>query len=303
MKLSSICLIASCALVTPVAGFTDTAAFFSTKALAGEFPYITESQQLSESIRSLTEEACRGRGRLVIYRVSQLQHGPQDGAGTYIKHVHYKRAQELDFELGPSCSGERVQYVVNGEPPSQDQGVAIVDVEDGRTHTVEEFLGRVDGPVMVQGKPSFHRPESVLDGLKHYIEDAVYDNLNMDFDLDRVLHKRAEQPAVDDDRFDEIMAEVEQDFAAAKSLVAQAAGDAQVTALQAAPSKSLVPSHPVKNPNLFTNYGFFTPGIWMCLIISGFLVSIMYVVMSWMTSLEISYKAFDKQIDFEKKTE
>lgn len=58
-----------------------------------------------------------------------------------------------------------------------------------------------------------------------------------------------------------------------------------------------------KGGSLFTHYQFFTPGILSCLILSSFLVFVLYVALSWMTSIEITYLAFDKQIDYEKKTE
>lgn len=309
MKVASLFLIAFQVLLTPVLGFTDTSPFYSSKQLEEKFPYITESSQLSETIGSLTENVCRNDEKLIIYRVSNLLYGTNESKGTYIKHVHYSSASELDFELGSSCNGEKVEYMTNKQLViNKNIAIAVVDVEDDKQHTVDEFLTSADGAVIVQGKPSFHKPESKMEGLKHYIEDKVYDNLNMDLDLDNVLHKRAKaaDEANDDAKFNQIMAEVEEDFKAAGSFISEEGGDLAMTIMDSskttlAQSEDKPPK--VKTPNLFTNYSFFSSGIWMCLVISGFLISVVYVTMSWMTSLEISYKAFDKQIDFEKKTE
>ena len=45
----------------------------------------------------------------------------------------------------------------------------------------------------------------------------------------------------------------------------------------------------------------FTSGIWSGIIISGFLLVILYNALSWLSSLEITYASFEKQIDFDKK--
>ena len=309
MKVANLCLIASHVLLTPVLGFTDTSPFYSSKQLEGKFPYITESGQLLETIGSLTNDVCKNDNKLVIYRVSNLVHGAKPSEGTYIKHVHYGSVEELDFPYGSACDGDRVEYMVNKQPnDTKNIAIAVVDIEDDKEHTIDEFLAPAGGLVIVQGKPSFHKPESKIDGLKHYIEDKLYDNLKMELDFDNVLNKRAKgsDDTNDDDKFSEIMAEVEDDFKAAESFISKEGGDMMMTILDSsktAMAKADTKPPKVKNPNLFTNYSFFSPGIWMCLVISGFLVSILYITMSWMTSLEISYKAFDKQVDFEKKTE
>ncbi|CUM49304.1 uncharacterized protein AC631_03899 [Debaryomyces fabryi] len=311
MKVANLCLIASHVLLTPVLGFTDTSPFYSSKQLEGKFPYITESGQLLETIGSLTDDVCKNDNRLVIYRVSNLVHGTKQSEGTYIKHVHYGSAEELDFPHGSSCNGDRIQYLINKQPNvTENIAIAVVDIEDDKEHTIDEFLTQAGGVVIVQGKPSFHRPESKIEGVKHYIEDKVYDNLKMELDLDNVLRKRAKASGEanddDDDKFSQIMAEVEDDFKAAESFISKEGGEMMMTIMDSSKTDSAgsdAKPPKVKNPNLFTNYTFFSPGIWMCLLISGFLVSVLYITMSWMTSLEISYKAFDKQVDFEKKTE
>lgn len=57
------------------------------------------------------------------------------------------------------------------------------------------------------------------------------------------------------------------------------------------------------NSSLFTTYQFFSSGIFMGLIVSFFLLFILYMALTWMTTIQISYKSFDKQVDHDKKTE
>lgn len=280
-------MIVSQFLVAPVLGFAETSPFYSSKQLEGSFPYIAESSQLSKAFGSLTEDVCKNQGNLTVYRVSNLVHGTKESEGTYIKHVHYSSPEEIDFALGSSCGQDKVEYLLNTKPSSTDGlAVSIVDIEDDRKHTVDEFLTSGSGLVVVQGKPSF----KALKLGRHHAKNKV----------DNGLNKRD-----DDGEFNKIMAEVEDEFKAAQSLMSKEGEDVMMTIMDSSET-SLVQTTDapkVKNPNLFTNYSFFSPGIWMCLLVSGFLLSILYITMSWMTSLEISYKAFDKQVDFEKKTE
>ncbi|ODV96857.1 hypothetical protein PACTADRAFT_32355 [Pachysolen tannophilus NRRL Y-2460] len=57
------------------------------------------------------------------------------------------------------------------------------------------------------------------------------------------------------------------------------------------------------NSNLFTKYQFFTPGIWMGTVVSLFLIAIFSVALKWTSSLQISYKAFEKPVNGQKKVQ
>ncbi|TID31056.1 hypothetical protein CANINC_000300 [Pichia inconspicua] len=59
----------------------------------------------------------------------------------------------------------------------------------------------------------------------------------------------------------------------------------------------------IANPNgsLFDNYAFFSTGIWMTTIVFLFLAWLLSIALGWLSDLKISYRAFDKPIDFEKK--
>ncbi|KAI5950589.1 hypothetical protein CANMA_005249 [Candida margitis] len=91
--------------------------------------------------------------------------------------------------------------------------------------------------------------------------------------------------------------EIVSDFAEANRLAAEE--DEPVTILEDTPSNSTT----IKHDNLFTNYQFFTTGIWSGLIVSGFLLLILYGALTWLSDLQITYASFEKQVDFDKKNE
>jgi len=55
--------------------------------------------------------------------------------------------------------------------------------------------------------------------------------------------------------------------------------------------------------SLLDNYAFFSSGIWMAIIVSGFLLGVLYVAFKWLNSIQISYAAFDKPVDGNKKAQ
>lgn len=53
---------------------------------------------------------------------------------------------------------------------------------------------------------------------------------------------------------------------------------------------------PVSSPPLFEKYQFFGPGIFMGLIVTIVLLSVLYVAISGISSLQVSYAAFNKEM-------
>lgn len=275
--------------------FSDTAPFFSSRNL-GKLSYYEESTNLGPAWTSFTNDICSSNKKTVVFRVNNLQHHGDIQDGSYVEHVHYKSAADLDLPLGDSCRSDQVSY--QQTISTLDKPLTIIDVEDNKVHTVREFTDAIKDPlvmVVVQGKPSFHKTSSHLEDIKSYVEDKVYDNLNIEFG---VHHKRSET-----EDFDKIAAEVEADFAKAESLVSKYP-HGQVTALSEANAETSTPSHHKRNNlSLFTEYRFFTPGIWLGLIVSAMLIAVLVTALQWIGSLDISYKSFDKQVDYEKKNE
>lgn len=275
MKVSTI--VACAALVPSVLGFADTSPFYSSQKLAEEFPYITRASELSLPLNSLL---C-GENKVVIYRVANLKPGVEENAGTYIKHVFYDLPEALDV-VNSSCG---LAYYQNELPTDDNNKVVVVDIEDDASHSIGEFIKKDGSIVLVQGKPSFQKSE------------AKHENIISGF-----LKKHKRDDTISDD-VDKIAAEVEEDFRAAEALLAQETEIAMATILATPQQEDAIPVAKKTNSNLFTNYQFFSPGIWMSLIVSGFLLFILYNGLSWVSSLEVSYNSFDKQVDYEKKNE
>lgn len=283
-------LLASLALCIGSAwAFADTAPVYSGLG-AFSSDYIVQLSEVASLIKAYTDQICSldNNDKLYIYRVSGLANGkPASGDMSYVKHVHFDLAEDLDFAVSDKCLvkfGDAVGF------DAGDANIVIVDIDDGNSHTHEEFL-RHAGPVVVQGKPSF----SVS---KHTIKETI---AGMYLDLDQLLKRGYES----DEEVEEsaLFDEVEADFRAAQSMIAEE--ESTVTAFagddegqyQAAKNSTNTKS------NLFTEYQFFTPGVWLSLIVSLFLLYVITTAVGWVTSIETSYNAFEKQVDYEKKTE
>ncbi|CCE86196.1 Piso0_005852 [Millerozyma farinosa CBS 7064] len=302
------------ALLPLAYAFTDTAPFYSSQKLTNSFPYIASSKAVGFDISSIVNNICESNDRIVIYRVKNLQREGIPQKGTFLKHVQYANAGDLDITKDISCSASQVKHLFNEQLGENDNtNVVIIDIEDQAQHKIDEFLGdQSDKIVVVQGKPSFgtndHQNEAVLESIQGGLRN-VYASLEKNV-LKSAGNGRRSADAEDEDSqgaddFDKVVSEVESDFDKAKSMLAQES-DLPVNILtsesESSPSITSVPSVSAKH-DLFSKYQFFSPGIWMCSIVSIFLVFVLSVALSWITSLEISYKAFEKPIDFEKKTE
>lgn len=281
-------------------GFTDTASFFSSQDLDGDFDYITEASVLSQSVKELSDRVCRNKQKLTIYRMIGLKELPVQDLGVFVKHVHYASANELDFTLGESCEHD-VQYLKYGEVESADKAITIVDVEQ-ESVPVEDLLSGA-GHIIIQGKPSFRANK--IEGFKNYIEDQVYENLNIELEVDSSKRSTNEE-SDDEEEFEKLLEEVKNDMKDAESYITKEGNNGMVSAL-ASPKASDGPSTDAPKvhvqSNLFTNYQFFTTGLWSCIIVSFVLFFILYTALGWMTSIEITYLSFEKQVDYEKKTE
>ncbi|GEQ70608.1 hypothetical protein JCM33374_g4286 [Metschnikowia sp. JCM 33374] len=297
MKLTALAACASTALA-----FADTAAFFSSQQLDAEnLKYITKSSDLSSAFKQFTSQFCLQSplDKLTVYRVGHLSRKAPEAEGTFVKHVHYSSGSEIDLPVAEECS---VVYMDNAPSDINEisANIIVVDVDDAQTHTVDEFLTGAN--VVVQGKPGFQTAGSRGESIKEFIGDK----LNLDFEA---LGKRDADDFVDAAVSDKILEEVETDFGIAESLIAAQESDSTVHALS---DDSALADYsgsgknattPNTRSNLFTNYQFFTPGVWSVLIVCFFLVYVSITAVGWITSIDLSYRSFDKQIEYEKKTE
>ncbi|SGZ48820.1 CIC11C00000003027 [Sungouiella intermedia] len=284
-------VLASLALcVGSVMAFADTAPMYSgLNAFSSD--YIVEATEVASQVGEYTSNLCSqdDRQKLYIYRVSGLQATkPQSDAINYVRHVHYDRAVDLDFPISKECV---VKYASSLDSEVGDADVVVVDIDDGIAHKFEEFS--TNGAFIVQGKPLFTVK-------KRSFRETIQE------DLDILKKRYYESEELDDEDSEATFSEVEADFKAAESMIAEE--ESFVTAF-AEEKEGLVPGASKGNStgkaksNLFTEYRFFTPGVWLSLIVSLFLVFVVSTAVGWITSIETSYNAFEKQVDYEKKNE
>lgn len=270
--------------------FADTAPFYSgINALSSD--YIVQASEVASLVHEHSHKLCSSslKEKLFIYRVRNLEaKKPESDKLSYVRHLHYDSVSDLDFPLSDKCV---VKYVNSVGSEVGDANVVVVDIDDGESHSYHEFTNGSTA-VLVQGKPMFLTRKQTL---KETLED-------MHLDLDKIVKRGYESD--EEEAEAAILEEIEADFRAAESMVAEEQsyvtafaeekeGDAQAAGTSSSKATS----------NLFTKYQFFTPGVFLSLIVSLFLLYVITTAVSWVTSIETSYNAFEKQVDYEKKTE
>lgn len=277
--------------------FADTAPLFAVPALpSGDFKYITDSHKVSRVIKEYTEQLCMENAeKLFIYRVSQWSSASEDAfAGlpedsTHISHVHYKSSSDLDLDLHSSCS---VEYKDGGsEVSGSDANVVVVDWDEGSVIELEELLKHSN--VIVQVKPKFATALTYDNYIKEFLDSKLHLN------LDKRTYVSDDEDVMTEESFDDL----EDDFMAAEALLLATEDDIEVTAEKKNKPNDSNDKKKKSSSNLFTEYQFFTPGVWLSIIVSLFLVFVATTAIGWITSIELSYKSFEKQVDYEKKNE
>lgn len=266
--------------------FADTAPVYAGADVFAS-DYIVQASDLAGQVKKFSDNLCSGNEKLYIYRVSGLEAAaPESEQLSYVRHVHYDQAADLDFELSDKC---QVIYGDNKGVEAGDANVVVVDIDDGEKHSHAEFL-RGDAAVVVQGKPLFKTR-------KQTIKEKLAD---MNVDLDKIMKRgyESDEEEVEEALYDEI----EADFRTAESLVAEEESSVTLFA-DVKEGEGQAAGNSTGKSNLFTEYQFFTPGVWSSLIVSLFLLYVITTAISWVTSIETSYNAFEKQVDYEKKTE
>lgn len=278
--------------------FADTAPIFAVPAFSQEeFQYITESHNVSQALKEYTAGFCLNKDqKLVVYRVSSLKDNSfKDIAedSTYIQHVHYRSGSELDFELDSNCKVEYVDQIPDDISQSE-ANVVVVDLDDNTEHQLSDLLQHSN--VVVQVKPHFTTKHSHGNSIKEFLDEKLH------LDLEH-LGKRHE--SADDEEVEEIedFLDLEDEYRAAEALLVANEDVVEETSTKKDKPKNDDKKKEKKNSNLFTEYQFFTPGVWLSIIVSLFLVYVATTAISWITSIELSYKSFEKQVDYEKKNE
>lgn len=285
-------LLACLGVLASAWAFSDTApAYAEFGKLSSN--YIVQLLEVAGLIRQYSEQVCQdgNSDKLFVYRVSGLVREEPVNDIASVQHVHFDLAESLDFDVASSCHVAYRQYT-DAIENTGDANIVFVDVDDGKQHSYTEFVGKngKGAAYVVQGKPLFKKQKhGVLETLVE-MKEGVDQLLKRGYESDEEVEEAA------------LFDEVEADFRAAQSMIAQE--ESMVTAyaedegaVQAA-GKNLT-----GKSNLFTEYQFFTPGVWLSLIVSLFLLYVISTAVGWVTSIETSYNAFEKQVDYEKKTE
>ncbi|KAI5952299.1 hypothetical protein KGF54_003165 [Candida jiufengensis] len=198
----------------------------------------------------------------------------------YMKNVFYKDESHVNM----------IQFrIINVEPEQLDSESLsqVISTIKNKNSFPKDFI--------IQVIPDFITTESSHDNKIEEVEEKI---INL-FNNDEVVVKKDEEDVEDI----KVQQEIESDFAEANRLAEQE--DQLVSIMEGGDLSDDAPQNSTtyKHDNLFTNYQFFTSGIWSGLIVSGFLLAILYGALSWLTTLEITYASFEKPVDFDKKNE
>jgi hypothetical protein len=284
MKFSTV---ASClGTASCVVAFADSGKVYSN--WLSPFGSIIDSSKLTSIVSNKTTTYCQSStNQLFVYRVAGkhlVDDVSSQSSDVVYGDVHYDSSSLLDLNYDEKCS---VSYQDSMDNSHSNANIVVVDLDEG-LYRVSQLLSS-QKTVIVQTKPNFN---SKLDDIKYYLKDKLKRDDEMDVEVDEGVSE-----------IEELM---NQEFKQAEELIS-AEGDGVVNILDDAEmGDSPIESsqfNSTGNSNLFTQYQFFTPGLWSGLIVSGFLLAILYTAIGWVSSIEITYRAFEKQVDYQKKTE
>lgn len=267
--------------VAAVHAFADTAALSVFNMDLGLKGSVVSSDSVSAAVEKATANMCSSGQQLTVIRVPNLQSSL--GSGEFIKHVHYPNAEAVDLKFSEACD---VVYSVDGS----DSNASVVVMDVAQVSDIDHL--DTTRHLIVQGIPSFG-PHGI-EYAKQLVDDTVH------------LFKGTKRSVADiDEANEELVKEVEEEFAEAESFIkAESETESHNDVEESVGSMSAgADKKGASASGLFTKYQYFSPGLWSCIIVSLLLVFVLYVALTWVMALEISYLAFDKQVDYEKKNE
>lgn len=287
--------------------FENTAPLLVSSKLAHgvQSKYIDTLDNINLKINEITERFCSNQGGnpLIYLRV----HGLDESQLSSIDFINdsdsslkalsnlvvYSSKDELSSPpFGKSCISSVYTDMSNYEFPkwSSNTNVAVIDIfnDDDINETINVLTENINmESCIIQGIPTFQAPSNSLlkqtsDKIKEILDST---KKREDIDYDAVESELKES-------FDEIN---------------QMLDDSTVTIYDDEDEWSDFHQEGGVNKlaktdgSLFDNYAFFSTGIWMSTIVFLFLAWLLSIALGWLGDLKISYKAFDKPIDFEKK--
>ncbi|CAN3486677.1 hypothetical protein DICA1_F37082 [Diutina catenulata] len=265
MKLSQVVGTIAAVSIPAVSAFSDTVRVFYPEAALEGVPYIGEVSDIKDKITEFSELKCSEGTPFTVYTTSfKLESTPGSFA-----NVLSKKYINVDSAVAGGCK------VVH------------------RTLGSEEELAEEDlsGLWVIQ---ELYQGKSAYDSAREYLGEL----------WDRVTPQKRDDSDSSDSSDDEVTEEqVQEEFAQAHSML-QEEGDKPVHIFKGEdPKEDFGNSTLDLGTGLFARYQFFTPGLLSVALVAGLLLYILFEGISWLASIQITYQAFEKQVDIDKKTE
>lgn len=285
---SALPIVAAFSSLASAASFENTAPLLiSSKLLLNSDiispEYINTFSNVKENVRELTESLCSNAERITVIRFSGLDESnvSDDFLNEFylsnaFDHVVYQSKEDSTDSsslLGESCSG-----LAN---------VLSVSSYD------ELKSAAVDDNLIIQGLPTFKAPsDSIMEQAALKFSNVLKTDKNNDKREDNIDYDEVEKEL--EDAFSEINNMLDDELVTIYNEENTFTKTAQV-------SSNSKKNQTVVDGSLFDKYGFFSTGIWMGTIVLLFLAWLLSIALGWLNSMQISYGAFEKPFDFEKK--
>ena len=271
------------------AAFYDTVKFKSMDSIAN----------VKDLLSTLSDEFCfkHPNERLFYLRVPGLGAGEIPSeliniANVATEHVVYDIPSSELF-IGKSCSQVQILNMkdIDGSYNLDEHtNVAVIDFVNAAElyKTIDQLTAQFNVEnVIIQGLPSFETPgNSWFDKSQQQLQNLLKSNSKKREELD---YGRIEQEL--NETFEEVNELLNDELVEIY----------EKTNIESKSTLSHSNKKIVIGDSLFDKYSFFTNGIWMCTIVFLFLTWLLSMALSWLSSLQVSYGAFDKPFDFEKK--
>lgn len=319
MKVSSyiytaaICL-ASAIGVSASSSFKNTAPMLVSSDLLsdGNTDYVTTFEKSNEKISTIIEGVISEGSNVVFMKISGLDESDIDSeflTSTNLNdlsfisnHVIYNEVKEIHILPNVSTCKDVFFAVFHDSTPDIVSLKSAVENKNFSFYIInliknDELIDNLlqiseifkNSKIIIQGVPDFIEPKlksNTFSTLKSIITQKKRDNLDYDKIEEELIESFEEiNLLLDDDQLVEAY-EDEKDINLSFS---------------SASSKQRKSNPNVVDGSLFDKYGFFSTGIWMGTIVFLFLTWLLSIALSWLSSMQISYGAFEKPIDFEKK--
>ncbi|VEU20807.1 DEKNAAC101750 [Brettanomyces naardenensis] len=317
MRLCSLCLfVASASWVAAKSSFENTAPLLVSNNK--EYHYIVKAADAQKYLTSLSNDVCettkespnllylriQGLDDSDLSRAESLISGLSTRISKFADHVLYDRDQ-VDLRVADSCNGNTL--TINSKGLTDEQWIDLLLKSKSKVNVVELYkegkskladslkklsLVYTSDNVIIQGLPTFQKQDTILKLASQKLKELTS------------LGRRDYNDEVTEEDFDKIQQELDDSFRAINELLE---GDDEIVHAYDEETGNGVGKDdtPYVFPegSLFDRYTFFSSGIWMAIIVSSLLFSVVAVALSWLNSVQISYGAFEKPVNVAKKTQ